>query len=135
LNETYYCVRFDAETHDTVKFSVMVPDTIKDKSGKVTKIGQKPHEFTFFNTFPPTASRSTHQFVQSILQGTRIAFPSIVFLSKKVTKLDVIQGFYPPEQFEPVMKYFGSGSWETTKYEDYQKSFKSELSVQPTKKQ
>jgi thioredoxin-related protein len=130
MNENFYCVKFDAETRDTVKFTMQVPDTLRDKKGKVVKIGTKPQVYQYYNTFPPTASRSTHQFVSSILEGKQIAFPSLVILSKKVQRIDVLQGYMPPAQFEPVIKFFGSGAWETTKWEEYQKTFKSELSSQ-----
>jgi thioredoxin-related protein len=127
MNENFYCVRFDAETRDSVKFSLMTPDTMKDVKGKVKKIGQKPQQYVYYNTGAPGVQRSTHQFAGSILQGYNIAFPSMVFISKDIKRVDVIQGYYPPEQFEPVMKFFGSGSWEKTKFDDYQKTFKSEL--------
>jgi thioredoxin-related protein len=134
LNENYYCVKFDAENHDTLKFSMNVPDTIKDKSGKVKKVTQKAQEYKFYNTFPLDAQRSTHQFAVSILQGKQIAYPSIVFLTKdlkdgNIKRVDVIQGFYPPANFEPIMKFYGSGSWQTVKWEDFQKTFKSDFKV------
>lgn len=130
MNEHFYCVKFDAETRDTVKFSMMVPDTVRDKAGKVEKIGKKSQEWKFYNRYPPDAQRSTHDFAASILTGQQIAFPSLVFLSKNVQKVNVLQGYMTPAQFEPIIKYYGSGAWETTKWEDFQKSFKSELTTQ-----
>ena len=41
LNKNYYCVKFDAETFDTVKLVTSVPDTIRDKNGKFLKVQQK----------------------------------------------------------------------------------------------
>ena len=32
-------------------------------------------------------------------------------------------GYYQADQFEPMMKFFGSGKYLHTKYEDFQKTF------------
>ncbi len=127
MNENFYCVRFDAETRDTVKFTVNVPDTLRDNKGAVKKISQKAQQFVYYNPYPANAQRSTHQFAASILQGYNVAFPSVIFLSKDVKRVDVLQGYMPPQQFEPIVKFFGTGSWEKMKWDEYQKSFKSEL--------
>jgi thioredoxin-related protein len=129
MNENFYCVKFDAEMRDTVKFTMMIPDTLRDKNNAIKKIGEKPQEYVFVNPYPATVSRTTHQFAASILQGYQIAFPSVVFLSKEVKRLDVLQGYFPPEQFEPIVKFYGSESYDKIKWEEYQKTFKSELST------
>lgn len=125
MNENFYCVRFDAETMDTLRFYMNVPDTTRNANGSVKKIGTKKEQYVYTNV--GGGQRGTHQFAVSILQGYRIAYPSMVFLSKDIRRVDVIQGYLDPKQFEPVMKFFGTGSWEKTKYEDFQRSFKSEF--------
>ncbi|MFN6039710.1 MAG: thioredoxin family protein [Bacteroidota bacterium] len=127
LNENYYCVKFDAETRDTVKFSMPVYDTIRDSFNKVKKIVQKPYEYIFVNQNPPGTPRGTHQFTFSILQGNQIAYPSLVFISKEIQRVHVLQGYYPPQQFEPIMKYLGTDVWKTKSFEDFKKTFQSEF--------
>lgn len=54
-------------------------------------------------------------------------YPSIVFLNEDIKRVQVIQGYYKADQFEPMMKYFGTGKYKDTKYEDFQKSFVAEV--------
>lgn len=127
LNKNFYCVKFDAENRDTLKFSRYISDSLKDRGGNFVRIVKKSKEYKFVNTYPLDAQRSLHEFAASILAGYQIAYPSIVFLTQDVKRCDVLQGFYPPLQFEPIMKFFGSGSWEKIKWEDYLEVFKSEF--------
>ena len=107
LNENFYPVKFDAETRDTVKFNNAV----------------------FANRNPEGTQRPVHDFAISILDS-KLSYPSIVFLNEQVQRLQVITGYYKPDQFEPILKYFGSGKQKDTKWEDFQKTFVSELPVE-----
>ncbi|MFN5183228.1 MAG: thioredoxin family protein [Bacteroidota bacterium] len=127
LNENYYCVKFDAETRELVKFTMPIQDTIRDSKGKIKKITTKPYEYVFPNQTPQGTPRGTHSFAVSILQGYQIAYPSIVFISKEIQRANVVQGYLPPQQFEPIMKFYGSDSWKKQTWEDFQRSFKSEF--------
>lgn len=126
INEHYYAVKFDAECFDTVKFFMNVPDTLRDTKGKVLKITTKKQKVVFINPSPKGTPRSPHQFANSILDG-KLSYPSIVFLNEKVMRIDIIKGYYQPKDFEPIVKFIGSGNYHKTKYEDYLKTFKSEL--------
>jgi thioredoxin-related protein len=126
INEHYYAVKFDAENFDTLKFVMMIPDTTKDKKGKVIKTGTKKRQVVYVNPAPKGTPRSPHQFAQAILDGN-LSYPSIVFLNEKVQRIDILKGYYPPDKFEPIVKYIGSGAYIKTKYDIYLKSFKGEL--------
>src|ERR1700757_298299 len=95
INEHYYAVKFDAESFDTLKFVMMVPDTTKDKKGKVLKTGTKKRQVVYINPAPKGTPRSPHQFAQAILDGN-LSYPSIVFLNGKVERIDILKGYYPP---------------------------------------
>jgi thioredoxin-related protein len=41
--------------------------------------------------------------------------------------VQIITGFYQAPQFEPMMKFFGSGKYKDTPYEDFQKTFIAEV--------
>jgi thioredoxin-related protein len=104
LNENFYPVKFNAETYDSVTFN----------------------GFTFKNKNAPGTNRPVHDFAISILDG-KLMYPSIVFLNEDVKKLHTLTGYYLPAQFEPVMKYLGSGKYKTVTWEDFQKTFVPEI--------
>lgn len=99
INDNFYAVKFDAESKDTVKF---------DKYIFVSTDASNP--------------KAPHQFAASILDN-QLAYPSIVFLNNQIQRLDVLKGFMPPKNFEPILNYYGSGEYQKIKWEDYQKSF------------
>jgi len=104
LNEHFYCVKFDAESFDSVAFN----------------------GYVFKNNNPPGTQRPVHDFAVSILDG-KLSYPSIVFLNEQIQRLQIMVGYYQPEPFEPIMKFFGSGKYKDTKYEDFEKTFVSEF--------
>lgn len=99
INEKFYAVKFDAESKDSVKF---------DKYIFVSTDAKNP--------------KAPHQFAASILDN-QLAYPSIVFLNNQIQRFDVLKGFMPPKNFEPILNYYGSGEYQKVKWEDYQKSF------------
>ena len=104
LNDHYYPVKFDAETRDSVKFN----------------------GFVFANKNPEGIQRPVHDFAVSILEG-KLSYPSVVFLNEDIKKIQTVVGYYQVEQFEPIMKFFGSGKYKEGSYEDFQKTFVSEI--------
>lgn len=104
LNENYYPVKFNAETRDTVTFNDIV----------------------FTNKNPEGTPRPVHDFAISILDG-KLSYPSVVFLNEEIKRLQIIVGYYKPDQFEPILKYIGSGKYKDSKFEDYQKTFVGEV--------
>jgi len=99
INDNFYAVKFDAETKDSVKF---------DKYTFVSSDASNP--------------KAPHQFAASILDN-QLAYPSIVFLNNQIQRLDIIKGFMPAKNFEPILTYYGSGDYQKTKWEEYQKEF------------
>lgn len=104
LNENFYPVKFDAETFDSVTFNGI----------------------TFKNKNKPGTQRPVHDFAISILDG-QLSYPSIVFLNEEIKRIQTIKGYYKPDQFEPVMKFFGSGKYKTINWEEFQKTFVPEI--------
>jgi thioredoxin-related protein len=41
--------------------------------------------------------------------------------------LTAVPGYYPPEQMEPILKFFGGDHYKTTTWEDFSKNFKGEI--------
>lgn len=104
LNEHYYPVKFDAESRDSVKFN----------------------GYVFANKNPQGTQRPVHDFAVSILDG-KLSYPSIVFLNEDIKKIHTLVGYHQAEQFEPVMKFLGSGIYKTATYEEFQKTFIAEI--------
>ena len=104
LNEHFYPVKFNAETRDSVAFNGVV----------------------FKNNNPLDKARPVHDFAISILDG-KLSYPSIVFLNEDIKRVQTIVGYYKADQFEPVLKFFGSGKYKDTKYDDFQKTFVAEV--------
>ncbi|MDF2437988.1 MAG: thioredoxin-related protein [Bacteroidota bacterium] len=99
LNENFYPVKFNAETYDSVSFN----------------------GYVFKNKNAPGTNRPVHDFAVSILDG-KLVYPSIVFLNEQIQRIQVITGYYQPAQFDPIMKFFGSGKYKEMSYEDFQKT-------------
>jgi thioredoxin-related protein len=99
INDNFYAVKFDAETKDSVKFDKYV-----------------------FVSSDPTNPKAPHQFAASILDN-QLAYPSIVFLNNQIQRIDILKGFLPPSQFDPILHYYGSGDYQSTKWDDYNKAF------------
>jgi thioredoxin-related protein len=106
INENFYPVKFNAETRDTVKFN----------------------GYVFANKNPEGTQRPVHDFAISILDG-KLSYPSIVFLNEDIKKIQTIVGYYKADQFEPIVKFFGSNKYKDTKWEDFQKSFVPEIAA------
>ncbi len=104
VNESFYPVKFDAETRDSVIFNNNL----------------------FINKSPVGTPRPVHDFAISILDS-KLMYPSIVFLNENLSRIQTLSGYYKADQFEPVLKYFGSGKYKDTKYEDFQKTFVAEI--------
>lgn len=125
LNDNFYCVKFDAESFDTVRLEIMVKDTLRE-NGKVVKIQDKPFTVKFANPSPVGTPRSPHQFASSILDG-KLQYPSLVFLSPSIQRLEIKPGYHTPSQFEPIIKFYGSGAYLKQSYEEFNKTFKPEF--------
>lgn len=109
MNANYYCVKFDAESHDTIVFN-----------------GQK-----FFNRAAPETKRSAHDFAITVLRG-QLSYPSYAIFNKARTHITIMQGYMTAEQFEPYLHYYAEEKENVVAYQEYLKTFKSELPKKET---
>ena len=107
MNEKFYSVKLNAEMKDTIVFNGT----------------------TFVNP-SPKQMRSTHQLAASLLSN-KLSYPTTVYLDEKFTLLTQVPGYLQPIQMEPIAKYFGENAYSTAKWEDYQKTFKGEITAPP----
>jgi thioredoxin-related protein len=102
LNDNFYPVKLDAETHDSINFNGTV---FRNGNPKGTQV---------------------HDFASFILDGD-IMYPSIVFFDENFKRVKVVVGYYKADEFEPLIKFLGSRKYMDTKYEDFKKTFVSEI--------
>lgn len=103
LNDKYYAVKFNAEQKESVVFQ-----------GK-----------TFVNQNPGQV-RSTHDLAVALLQG-KMGYPSVVFVDEKSGVITSISGYQQPQGLEPILNFFLNDVYQTTTWEDFQKTFKTEI--------
>lgn len=103
MNANYYCVKFDAETRDSVTFN-----------------GQKFYNRGAANT------RSAHDFAITVLHG-QLSYPSYAIFDKPRTHITIMQGYMTADKFEPYLHYYAEEKETTMTYEEFLKTFKSEL--------
>ena len=102
LNEEYYAVRFDAESKDTIYFA---GHTFVNEGG---------------------TSKSPHQLAVALLQG-KMSYPSVAYLNELNQLLTAVPGYYTPDRLEPILKFFSEDAFKTQSFEDFQKTFKSQI--------
>ena len=107
LNEKYYAVKFNAETHDTIIFQ-----------GR-----------TFINEGQGT--RSAHQLAIAMLQG-KLSYPNLVFIDEQGQLITNIPGYRKPEEMEPILKYIQQSLYaKNVNFQDYLKTFKHTTTDEP----
>jgi thioredoxin-related protein len=107
MNDNYYPVKFNAETTDTLTFKGQV----------------------YTNPFP-MKKRSTHKLAVAML-GQRISYPSYAFLDGGSNMITVVPGYLKADQFEKILNYISENKYKNVKFEDYVKTFKGKVPVQP----
>ena len=110
MNEHFYCVKFDAESQDTLSF--------------------QGHQFV--GVMRPDGRKGSHQLALALLKG-KMSYPSYVIMNEEMKIIQVIGGYQEAKQFEPMIHYFGDEAYKTMNGEDFLKAFKSELEEQNQK--
>lgn len=102
LNTYYYPVKFDAERTKKVIWN-----------GRV---------------YPPatTAARGVHAFTTAIL-GKQAGFPTGAFLRADGSLIQVVPGYFKPQEFVVVLWYFASGDCDKYPFDRYSQIFEKEI--------
>ncbi len=108
VNKHFYAVKFNAESGDSLTF----------RGQTFTNPDHDPSR---------TQGRNgTHQFTYAIANvNGRIAYPTVVYLDSDLNVLAPVQGYFTPEQIEPLFRFFGEGKYKDTAWEAYSKDFKA----------
>jgi thioredoxin-related protein len=89
LKGNYYAVKLNAETKDTIRF--------RDKI------------FVFKPEF------KANEIAVSLLNG-KMGYPSFVLMDEKYGILQPLSGYQTPEELLPLLKFYGTNSYQTMKY-------------------
>lgn len=98
VNDHFYMVKVDAEQKSEIRFL-----------GKM---------------YPYMPERRVNAFAIELLQG-QLSYPSGVFMEEHFQNPQVVPGYLDVANFEMIIKYLGEGAYKTTKFEDWQQSFKA----------
>jgi thioredoxin-related protein len=90
MNRNYYCIKFNAETRDTVRFN----------------------NFDFYD-LTPEGKKGTNYLAYSLLEG-RMSYPSFAILDENYNRLYVIAGYKQPEPLYGLLLLFA-----TNEYQNY----------------
>jgi thioredoxin-related protein len=94
ISENYYAVKLNAETKDTIRF--------RDKVF-VFKPEMKANELAI-----------------SLLSG-KMGYPSFVLMDEKYAILQPLSGYQTTEELLPLLEFYGTNAYLTTKWEEYSK--------------
>jgi thioredoxin-related protein len=98
LTDNFYCIKFNAETHDDIMFK-----------------GQKYSTDGRYNT------------LATFLMQNRMSFPTIIYMDEELNLINIVPGYMNAKSIEPVLSFHATNSFKTTPWEEYQKNFKSSL--------
>jgi thioredoxin-related protein len=98
MSDNFYCVKFNAETHEEITF----------KGEKYGTDGRYNKLATF------------------LLQN-RMSFPTTIYLDEDLNMINIVPGYMDPKVAEQILSYHATNSFKTTPWEEYQKNFKSSL--------
>jgi len=103
MNKYYYAVRLNAEMKDTIVFQ----------------------NHTFVNQ-QPNIERSVHDLASALLNG-QMGYPTAVYMDENYAIISPMPGYQTPEALEPILVFIGENKSQENKYEDFLKTFKSEI--------
>ena len=100
LNEKYYPVKFNAEQTEDVLFN--------------------DHTFKFV----PNGRRGYHELAATLLQG-KLSYPTVVFLDEEFNMIQPLPGYRGPEEFHPILTFFGDDQHKVMKWDEFKKVYDS----------
>ncbi len=98
INNWFYPIKFDAETHDTIEY-----------------LGVK-----YVNK--STAKKSPHDLTFKFL-GEKLSYPSTVFVSNNFQFNLLTQGYLDEKKIEPLLVFTVENAFRTASYDDFSKQF------------
>jgi thioredoxin-related protein len=95
LNESFVAIKLNAEEKNAIAFNGNIYTNPK-----------------------PALQRSTHQ-LAVLLAGSRLAYPTYIYLDSKGKTITSSQGYMQPEDLLPLLKYVGSEAYKTKTWKEF----------------
>tara|TARA_B100000767_G_scaffold257460_1_gene265351 strand:+ start:889 stop:1404 length:516 start_codon:yes stop_codon:yes gene_type:complete len=102
INENFYAVKLNGEGKKNITFN-----------GHIFK-------------FHKEGRRGYHELSAALMNG-KLSYPTTIFLSEKEQLLDRIPGYLDTKIMEKILAYFSKKNYQTTKWAEFNKNFKSQL--------
>jgi len=102
INDNFYPVKLDGEGKDDIKY--------KDHTFKFKQQGKTKY----------------NEFAAALLNG-KLSYPTTIFMNENLDLLDRVPGYLDTKIMEKVITFFGTKKYETVKWDDFVKNFKSSL--------
>ncbi|MFQ3579251.1 MAG: DUF255 domain-containing protein [Bacteroidales bacterium] len=101
INDNFTPVLFNALSKDTLVFS----------------------NYTFVNE---GKEHPFHQFAVMLLNG-KMQFPAMIYMSSKFELISAVPGYFDTRSVEPIISFFGTEAYKTKKYDEFIKTFTSDI--------
>lgn len=110
MNRTFYPVKLNAETRDTINFkgkdyTFFVRDSVVLSNGRVV-------------------IRGYHQLAKMLMNG-KLSYPTIVFLDEQLNVIQPIPGFRKPPELDRFLKFFGNNYYRRMDYQSFENGYVS----------
>jgi thioredoxin-related protein len=102
VNENYYAVKFDAEDRNVINFN-----------GKDYK-------------YVTQGNSGYNELAAQILNG-QMSYPTSVYFDEKFTEIAAVPGYQDPKGFEKLLNFFGSNTYKTTAFEQFEQTFNGKV--------
>ena len=102
INENFYPVKLDGEQREDLIYK----------------------DYTF--TYKSSGRTGYHEFAAALLNG-KLSYPTTVFMDEELGILDRVPGYLSPDIMEQVITYFADKKYKTETWQDFVKSFVSNL--------
>ena len=98
MSENFYCVKFNAETKETITFK-----------------GE------------PYKSDGRYSSLATFLMQNRMSFPTTIYLDETLNLINIVPGYMDPKAAEVVLNYHATNSFKSTPWDEFQKNFKGAI--------
>ena len=100
LNKYYYCVKLDAEGHDTIHFD--------------------NKDFVYISPEKGGGRNGIHTLAYALLDGN-MGYPSLVYLTEKFERTAISPGYKTPAQLLPELRFTAEEVFKTKTFDEYVK--------------
>ena len=93
-----------------------------------TRVNAESRDSLLFNGsyFPYLPELHANQLAYLLLEG-KMEYPALILMEPSGETLLTLRGYIPPRLMDEILRYFGGGFYRNTPWEEFQKSYPSQL--------